>query len=798
MLQLAKAWEGLPVWLGARDGVEVEACEAVRGHVGTQLDVVTEFQKEASFIGHVTVPCAPPTASAPPASAPAAPSTSPSASARAEQSAGVGADEGAPREGGGLPVCDAGGFWGPHGSRGGGGLRRGMWVRAGFYDVGGRAGTGVDDGRRAPAIDAAQPPSSAYAPQAQVLEGGADGAGSGAHDGWADGVATEGRAEDDCSLVGGGWEWQPAGCAQPALTERDCEACWRGLQRARFVGDSNCRDIYVEAATCVLGDYDPDLTVARQQTKHSNASVLLPSGRALDFVWCTHLDQVTAAAMALLHELQYRMELLQHQGDSSGAGREEPVGRDSVLVVGFAIWDVVVHLTPLQSMVKRIEPLLEVLGALRELGVSVVWLSPIPRTLMKRGILAGEKDVKVSYWRLRRWAHQLSRLMQSRGVAVIDSLHAAAALPEAFDGNHLGIACGWADTSQSSGRIAGSAGVCRHNGRLLARTVLRNLMGGLCPALPTPTQQLVRVLPTVVHASSASSLPASSAGSGEGAGSVGLVRHLRFSLLDGSSPGGRWAPTPRRARAQPLQVKEEDAEEEFFLEHSASKGGDAGAEPAAHAAAHAPARSHAPRPWREGEDAGAPGLMFTPGQRLVMRRGWPSGAVAEIRLRWCKLCRGGAGGGVGGGEMWGELRYAVVLLGDMPLATCSEPSCNMQVERLTPGEHTVTLMFYDTVDNLVSSVVYTVNVPLVDAMARNVALNAHGGRARAAFSQGEFDVSTSIDGVSLSLDNGWAYYGRLTDAEAIFIFSATSRVRRVVLTSGAHSQKYSLYSDFLL
>ena len=807
MLQLAKAWEGLPVWLGARDGVEAEACEAVRGHVGTQLDVVTEFQKEASFIGHVTVPCAQLTASLPPSSAPAAPSTSPSASARAEQSAGVGADERAPRGGGGgLPVCDSGGFWGPHGTRGSGGLRRGMWVRAGFHDVGGRGGRGVDDGRRVPATDDAEPPSSAYARQAQVLEGGADGAGSGTHDGWADGVAMEGRAEDECSLVGGGWEWQPAECAQPALTERDCETCWRGLQRTRFVGDSNCRDIYVEAATCVLGDYDPDLTVARQQTKHSNASVLLPSGRALDFVWCTHLDQVTAAAMALLHELQYRMELLQHQGDSSGAGREEPVGRDSVLVVGFAIWDVVVHLTPLQSMVKRIEPLLEVLGALRELGVSVVWLSPIPRTLMKRGILAGEKDVKVSYWRLRRWAHQLSRLMQSRGVAVIDSLHAAAALPEAFDGNHLGIACGWADTSQSSGRIAGGAGVCRHNGRLLARTVLRNLMGGLCPALPPPTQQLVRVLPTVVHASSASSLPASAARSGDGAGSVGLVRQIRFSLLDGSRPGpGAGAAS---VRAQPLQLKqergeaaragmdtrEEGAGDDYFLEHWAGKGGDAGAEPAAHAAAHAPARSHAPRPWRAGEDAGAPGIGLTPGQRLVMRRGWPSGAVAEIRLRWCKLCRGG---GVAG-EMWGELRYAVVLLGDMPLATCSEPSCTMLVERLTPGEHSVTLMFYDTVDNLVSSVVYTVNVPLVDAMARNVALNAHGGRARAAFSQGEFDVSTSIDGVSLSLDNGWAYYGRLTDAEAIFIFSATSRVRRVVLTSGAHSQKYSLYSDFLL
>ena len=57
---------------------------------------------------------------------------------------------------------------------------------------------------------------------------------------------------------------------------------------------------------------------------------------------------------------------------------------------------------------------------------------------MKRGILAGEKDVKVSYWRVRRWAHQLTRLMQGKGVAVVDSMHAAAALPEAFDGNHLG------------------------------------------------------------------------------------------------------------------------------------------------------------------------------------------------------------------------------------------------------------------------------------------------------------------------------------------------------------------------
>ena len=51
------------------------------------------------------------------------------------------------------------------------------------------------------------------------------------------------------------------------------------------------------------------------------------------------------------------------------------------------------------------------MAQLRELGVAVLWLTPIPRTLMKRGVLEGERDVKVSLWRVRRWAHQLTRLM---------------------------------------------------------------------------------------------------------------------------------------------------------------------------------------------------------------------------------------------------------------------------------------------------------------------------------------------------------------------------------------------------
>jgi hypothetical protein len=70
--------------------------------------------------------------------------------------------------------------------------------------------------------------------------------------------------EDECDVVGGAWEWQPHSCRLPRASERDCEACWGGLRRARFAGDSNCRDIYIEAASCALGDWDPELPVARQ------------------------------------------------------------------------------------------------------------------------------------------------------------------------------------------------------------------------------------------------------------------------------------------------------------------------------------------------------------------------------------------------------------------------------------------------------------------------------------------------------------------------------------------------------
>ena len=60
-------------------------------------------------------------------------------------------------------------------------------------------------------------------------------------------------------------------------------------------------------------------------------------------------------------------------------------------------------------------------------------------------------------------------------------------------------------------------------------------------------------------------------------------------------------------------------------------------------------------------------------------------------------------------------------------------------------------------------------------------MQAHGGRAESLYSQGHFEVATCIDGVAggAEPDNGWAYYGRLEEAEAMFIFSSASRVRRV-------------------
>lgn len=51
----------------------------------------------------------------------------------------------------------------------------------------------------------------------------------------------------------------------------------------------------------------------------------------------------------------------------------------------------VVHNMPLESFLLHVEELLLVVDELREgFGVRVVWLTPVSRSLQKKGILAGE------------------------------------------------------------------------------------------------------------------------------------------------------------------------------------------------------------------------------------------------------------------------------------------------------------------------------------------------------------------------------------------------------------------------
>ena len=647
-------------------------CHAVLGHEGEPVDVVQALQDPASFVGHVSVPFMPPV----------------SADSGAEGA--LGSDSDIAPVVGRRPQCDAKGFRSESSDRGGGGLRMGTWQRRGAFPLSvARGGIAVDQG----------------------VDAGAAG-GRGMREG-----------EDECPLVVGGWEWRAAGCAELAVSGHDCEACWAALRRVRFIGDSNCRDIYVEAATCVLGDWDPELPVARAETKHSNASVPLASGRALDFKWCTRLAQVTASVAEFLAEVEREADL----GLGSG-------GRGTFVVLGFSMWDIVVHLTPLEAMVHKLEPLLEAVQALQAHGVGVVWLSPIPRTLAKRGVLPGERDVRVSYWRVRRWAVRLARLFQDRGVSVVDSYHAAAALPEAFDGNHLGIACGWGAQAEWIGTHAGRPGVCRWNGRVLARSVLKTLVAGLCPTPAVPARRVVRVLPLTLEPPHQSIMV------------PGLVRRLRFSLLDG------WEGSVRRVEV----AGGEDAA--GAAERVAGKAGGAGV----------------------GQGDGG----RREGEKLVYRRGWAADAIAEVRVQWCKLCGGAGRSESPRSEGAWELSYATVMFDDVPLASCLEAHCTVLLPHLAPGKHTMTLTFFDTDNLLVSSVGYALNVPLVDAMARNVAAHAHGGSALAAFSQEQFDVSRSIDGVATGHANGWAYHGRLHEAEAMYRFSAKSRVRRVVLLSG--------------
>lgn len=60
------------------------------------------------------------------------------------------------------------------------------------------------------------------------------------------------------------------------------------------------------------------------------------------------------------------------------------------------------------------------------------------------------------------------------------------------------------------------------------------------------------------------------------------------------------------------------------------------------------------------------------------------------------------------------------------------------------------------------------------------------------FEQGGFSINSAIDGLSDGDMNGWAYYGRLADARAMFLFDHVSLLRRIVIISGASREDHHI------
>ena len=75
------------------------------------------------------------------------------------------------------------------------------------------------------------------------------------------------ETRDDCPVVPGEWRWRVGGEEEGGrgVCAGECLACLGKKSWVRFAGDSNCRDIYVEAVSCVLEDIEPDVPAARVQ-----------------------------------------------------------------------------------------------------------------------------------------------------------------------------------------------------------------------------------------------------------------------------------------------------------------------------------------------------------------------------------------------------------------------------------------------------------------------------------------------------------------------------------------------------
>ena len=154
--------------------------------------------------------------------------------------------------------------------------------------------------------------------------------------------------------------------------------------------------------------------------------------------------------------------------------------------------------------------------------------------------------------------------------------------------------------------------MCRLNGRLLARNVLNGLLGGLCSKRERLARHLVRVLPAARDTTDAD------------VSVQGLVRQLRFSVLDGWAREAR----PPAVDAESAGAGVEGLDMEARLTVPLDEDGNSGVSAAAQGDTRA---------------AGEPGSGDEGRQvRWAYRRTWPKAAggqwaVAEVRVRWVVL-----------------------------------------------------------------------------------------------------------------------------------------------------------------
>ena len=141
----------------------------------------------------------------------------------------------------------------------------------------------------------------------------------------------------------------------------------------------------------------------------------------------------------------------------------------------------------------------------------------------------------------------------------------------------------------------------------------------------------------------------------------GLVRFLRFSLLDRHAHDTRQACIQHVAGDHSTGTGQEEEDERKALGDVWEKdgvgevvgwGGEGGA---------------------GGVERQSLGQGKMQEERMAYRRVWQAGALAEVRMKWCKLCRGLGRSDLVRGEGAWELHHVSVFLDDVPLGSCHDP-----------------------------------------------------------------------------------------------------------------------------